>query len=76
MAQNYQCLWAILCVDVFALARIGELVPGHGSKLKVTFGAVKMVGNKGVLHLVGPLNRESILLRETRSKTTLAHPKV
>lgn len=46
-------LWAILCVGVFALARIGELVPGHGSKLKVTLGAVKMVGDKGVLHLVG-----------------------
>ncbi len=52
-SHNDRTLWAILCVGVFALARIGELVPGHGSKLKVTLGAVKMVGNKGVLHLVG-----------------------
>lgn len=52
-SHNDRTLWAILCVGVFTLARIGELVPGHGSKLKVTLGAVKMVGNKGVLHLVG-----------------------
>ncbi len=46
--HNDRTLWAILCVGVFALARIGELVPGNGSKLKVTLGAVQMVGNKGV----------------------------
>ncbi len=51
--HNDRTLWAILCVGVFALARIGELVPGNGSKLKVTLGAVQMVGNKGVLHLIG-----------------------
>ena len=48
-----RALWAILCVGVFALTRIGELVPGTGSKLQVTRGSVEIRGNKGTLHLVG-----------------------
>ena len=37
----------------FALTRIGELVPGTGSKLQVTRGSVDIRGDKGTLHLVG-----------------------
>jgi hypothetical protein len=46
-------LWAILCVGVFTLARIGELVPGHNSKLKVDLASISLVGEKGSLKLVG-----------------------
>lgn len=46
-------LWAIICVGVFTLARIGELVPGNGSKLKVTLASVTMGSGKGILSLVG-----------------------
>ena len=48
-----RALWAILCVGVFSLARIGELVPGHSSKLKVTLRAVDIKGNRGALNLIG-----------------------
>lgn len=48
-----RALWAILCVGVFALARIGELVPGNGSKLQVTLGSVSIIGDRGVISLVG-----------------------
>lgn len=51
--HNDRALWAILCVGVFTLARIGELVPGHSSQLKVTLGSVSIRGERGVLHLVG-----------------------
>lgn len=40
-------LWAILCVGIFTLARIGELVPGHDSKLKVDLNGLSMGGDKG-----------------------------
>ena len=33
--QDGRALWAILCVGVYTLARIGELVPGPASELKV-----------------------------------------
>lgn len=46
-------LWAILCVGIFTLARIGELVPGHGTKLKVLLGSLSMGGDKGSLLLIG-----------------------
>lgn len=51
--HNDRALWAILCVGVFALARIGELIPGTGSKLQVTRGAVTVRGDKGTLSLRG-----------------------
>ena len=44
-----RALWAILCVGVLSLARIGELVPGQSSKLKVTLGAVDIKGNRGAI---------------------------
>ena len=40
-----RAIWAILCVGVFSLARIGEL--------KVTLGSVKIKGDHGTIHLVG-----------------------
>ncbi len=46
-------LWAILCVGFFTLARIGELVPGHGSKLKVTLECLSIKEDRGSLSLVG-----------------------
>lgn len=46
-------LWAILCVGIFTLARIGELVPGHDSKLKVDLNGLSMEGDRGTLRLVG-----------------------
>ena len=51
--HNDRALWAILCVGIFCLARIGELVPGSSSKLKVTVGSVSIRGGKGVISLVG-----------------------
>lgn len=48
-----RALWAILCLGFFTLARIGELVPGASSQLKVTLGSLSMKGKKGVLFLVG-----------------------
>jgi len=39
-SNNDRAIWAILCVGVFALARIGELVPSSSSKLKVTLDCV------------------------------------
>ncbi len=48
-----RALWAILCVGVFALARIGELTPGKRSKLKVTVGSVSFKGTQGKILLVG-----------------------
>lgn len=52
-SNDDRAIWAILCVGVFALARIGELVPGSSSKLKVTLGAVSVRGGKGSIRLVG-----------------------
>ena len=51
--HNDRALWAILCVGVFTLARIGELVPGPASELKVPLSAVSIRGEKGCLFLVG-----------------------
>ncbi len=48
-----RAFWAILCVGVFSLARIGELLPGHGSKLRVTVDTVTMRDGKGSIHLIG-----------------------
>ena len=47
--HNDRALWAILCVGVFALVRIGELVPGSGSKLKVMLKSVSILGDRGEL---------------------------
>ena len=51
--QDDRALWAILCVGVFSLARIGELTPGPASELKVRVRDVSIKGSKGSLHLVG-----------------------
>lgn len=51
--HNDRMLWAILCVGFFTLARIGELVPGHNSKLLVTLACLSIKGDKGSLSLVG-----------------------
>lgn len=48
-----RALWAILCVGIFTLARIGELVPGPASQLKVSLGAVSIKNDRGALFLVG-----------------------
>lgn len=48
-----RALWAILCVGVFTLARIGELAPAASSELKVPLRAASIRGDKGVLSLVG-----------------------
>jgi len=48
-----RALWAILCLGVFALARIGELTPGPKAELKVTIGSVTIRGDHGKLFLVG-----------------------
>jgi hypothetical protein len=50
---NDRALWALLCLGVFTLARIGELVPGRSSSLKVTRKAVQIRGDHGILSLVG-----------------------
>lgn len=52
-SHNDRALWAILCVGFFTLARIGELVPGTTSSLKVMLGSVSLRGKKGTLFLVG-----------------------
>jgi len=52
-SNNGRAIWAILCVGIFALARIGELVPGSSSKLKVTLGSADVRSNKGAIHLIG-----------------------
>ena len=46
-SHNDRALWAILCVGVFSLARIGELVPSSPSELKVTLGSVSIRGRGG-----------------------------
>ena len=51
--QDGRVLWAILCVGVYALARIGELVPGPASELRVRLEDVSIRGSKGTLSLVG-----------------------
>jgi len=48
-----RALWAILCVGVFTLARIGELVPSKTAKLKVTIGSLTITNNHGALSLRG-----------------------
>ena len=45
--HNDRALWAILCVGIFSLARIGELVPSSSSELKVTLGSVSVKGDRG-----------------------------
>src|SRR3954462_11594838 len=51
--HNDRALWAILCVGVFTLARIGELTPGTNAALKVLRRSVSMKGEEGALFLVG-----------------------
>ena len=51
--QDGRALWAILCVGVYTLARIGELVPGPASELKVRVADLSMRGGRGELFLVG-----------------------
>lgn len=51
--NNGRALWTILCVGVFALARVGELVPSPSSELQVPLSAVSIRGEKGSLFLVG-----------------------
>jgi hypothetical protein len=46
-------LWAIACVGVFTLARIGELVPSSSSELKVAIGSLSLSGTMGSIFLVG-----------------------
>ena len=52
-SNNGRAIWAISCVGIFALARIGELVPGSSSKLKVTLGSADVRSSKGAIHLIG-----------------------
>ena len=42
-----RALWAILCVGVFTLARLGELVPGSTSATKVPLRAAKITRRGG-----------------------------
>ena len=43
----------MLCLGIFTLARIGELIPSPQSRLKVTRRAVSIRGDHGTLRLVG-----------------------
>ncbi len=52
-SHNDRAIWAILCLGVFTLARIGELLPSGSSKLEVTRKALTIRGDHGVLSLVG-----------------------
>lgn len=52
-SHNDRAIWAILCLGVFTLARIGELLPSGSSKLEVTRRALVIRGDHGVLSLVG-----------------------
>ena len=52
-SHNDRALWALLCLGVFTLARIGELVPGNSSELKVTKGSIEIRGDHGIFKLVG-----------------------
>lgn len=52
-SHNDRALWALLCVGIFTLARIGELVPSEQSRVKVTREAVNIRGDHGTLSLVG-----------------------
>ena len=52
-SHNDRAIWALLCLGVFTLARIGELVPGRASTLKVTREAIQIRGNHGTFKLVG-----------------------
>lgn len=51
--HDHRALWAIICVGVFTLARIGELVPSSSSELKVSLANLSLRGDKGSLFLVG-----------------------
>ncbi len=42
--QDDRMLWAILSLGIFTLARIGELVPGHQSKLQMNLNCLSMGG--------------------------------
>ena len=52
-SHNDRAIWALLSLGVFTLARIGELVPGNSSKIKITKGSVVIRGDHGILTLFG-----------------------
>ena len=51
--HNDRALWAVLCLGVFTLARIGELLPTASSNLKMSRKDLYIRGDKGTLFLIG-----------------------
>ena len=71
-SHNDRALWALLSLGVFTLARIGELVPGSSSKLKVTRKSIEIRGDHGILRLVGTKTdheRKGVQMHFFRNKT-------
>jgi len=71
-SHNDRAIWALLCLGVFTLARIGELVPGHSSSLKVTRRAVQIRGDHGTFSLVGTktdAEKKGVKMHFFRNKT-------
>ncbi len=52
-SHNDRAIWALLCLGIFTLARVGELVPSQQSSLKVTRESIKIRGEHGTFTLVG-----------------------
>ena len=77
-SQNDRALWALLCLGVFTLARIGELVPGSSSALKVTKGSIKIRGDHGIFHLIGTKtdkDRRGVEMHFFRTRPSVAQSK-
>ena len=52
-SHNDRAFWAILCVGIFTLARIGELLPSPSANLKVHRRALVIRGDEASLELKG-----------------------
>ena len=71
-SHNDRALWALLCLGVFTLARIGELVPSSSSSLQVTRKAIQIRGDHGIFSLVGTKTdreRKGVQMHFFRNKT-------
>src|SRR5690349_6265803 len=51
--HDHRALWAVWCVGVHTLARIGELLPGESADLQVLRESLTMRVDEGSLRLVG-----------------------
>ena len=71
-SHNDRAFWAILCVGIFTLARIGELLPSPRANLKLQRKALVVRGDEGSLELHGTKmdrERRGVTLAFFRNKT-------